>query len=228
MNHFLVSALAAFVFTGLAGIYFVLQKETTERFFGLFWFNAASWTLFVAIQFQLQQWMSGFLWGLTLHLACVFVPVIFLHFVLHLTQNRNKYSFALALAYFIAASFMFLDAFTPIFTGEIIYRDAYTYPKPALLYPLYILYFQIIGLWTLVLLLRLRKIVPSQAQKWLGLFLIVHILAYVGCMDNYLIMYDIQLFPLYPYGLYLLVPYAVLGSYAIFKFQATRQNSITT
>jgi len=228
MSHFLISAFAAFLFAGLAGIYFVLKKETTEHFLGLFWLNVAFWTLFVALQFQLQKWISGFLWGLFLHLGCVFVPVLFLHFTLYLTQNRSKYSFALALAYFIAISFIFLDAFTPIFTGKIIDRVYYTYPKPAVLYPLYILYFQVIGFWTFVLLLRLRKTVSSQAQKWLTLFLFVHILAYIGCMDNYLIMYDIQLFPLYPYGLYLLLPYAVLGSYAVARFQAVRRNSVTT
>ncbi len=228
MNHFLVSAFAAFLFTSLAGIYFASKKETTERFFGFFWLNVAFWALFVAIQFQLQRRMSGFLWGLFLHLGCVFVPVLFLHFTLHFTQTRDKHASLLKAAYLAAVSFILLNIFTPFFTGEIINRDDYTYPKPAFLYPLYILYFQVIGFWTLVLLLKLRKVADSKARKCLNLFIVVHILAYIGCMDNYLIMYDIRLFPLYPYGLYFLLPYAVLGSYAIAKFQAIRRSSIST
>jgi len=228
MNHFLTSAFAAFLFTGLAGIYFVSKKEATERFFGFFWLNVAFWTFFVAFQFQIQSWMSGFLWGLVLHLGCVFVPVLFLHFVLYFTESRSKYAFVLKLTYSFAIAFLLLDAFTSVFTGQIIYRDYYTYPKPAILYPIYILYFQVVGFWTLVLCLKLRKTVSSQARQWVDLFLVLHILAYIGCMDNYLIMYDIRFFPLYPYGLYLLIPYAILGSYAIVKFQAIHRNSVTT
>jgi len=228
MNHFLTSAFAAFLFTGLAGIYFVSKKEATERFFGFFWLNVAFWTLFVAFQFQIQRWMSGFFWGLILHLGCVFVPVLFLHFVLYFTESRSKYAFVLKLTYLFAIAFLLLDAFTSVFTGQVIYRNYYTYPKPAILYPVYILYFQVVGFWTLVLCLKLRKTVSSQARQWMDLFLVLHILAYIGCMDNYLIMYDIRFFPLYPYGLYLLLPYAILGSYAIVKFQAIRRNSITT
>jgi hypothetical protein len=53
----------------------------------------------------------------------------------------------------------------------------------------------------------------------LKLLLTTHILAYLGGMDNFLIMVDIRLPPLYPYGLYLIPPYAVATMYALRRLQ---------
>ena len=220
MNHFVTSALAVFVATLGAGLYFI-SKGTgrTERFFGLFWLGVSFWAFFVGKQFELLSWMSGFLWGWFLHLGCIFVPVLFLHFTLYLTELRKRFSWWLKLAYRGGLGFVLLNTFTDLFTGETIYRDSYAYPKPEVLYPLYIVFFQLIGAGTLVLLFRWGKKLPKEAKRMFYLFLVVHVLAYIGSMDNYLIMYDLRIFLLYPYGLYLILPYVVFGSFAVSKIQ---------
>ncbi|MBI3999426.1 MAG: hypothetical protein HY351_02320 [Candidatus Omnitrophica bacterium] len=229
MNHFVVSAGAVSVCTLGAGIFFLLKRRTSaEWFFGLFWLSVAFWTFFVAAQFRFLEWMSGFVWGWYLHIGCILVPVLFLHFALHLSRTQERYALALKMAYGIAIIFVGLNTFTDLFTQETIYRESYAYPKPAVLYLLYILFFQAIGFWSAFLLFRWGNDLPVKSQKMLYLFLTVHIMAYAGSMDNYLIMYDIQLFPLYPYGLYLILPYVFLGSYAIRKLQANSADFIKT
>ena len=163
--------------------------------------------------------MSGFTWGWFLHVGCIFVPILFLHFTLHLTRQTERLSLCLKLAYLIGIIFVLLNTFTGLFTGETIYRDDYAYPKPAVLYPLYIAFFQFIGAGTLILLLQWGRKFSGREKAAFYLFLVVHLLAYIGSMDNYLIMYDLRIFPLYPYGLYLILPYVVFGSFAIRKLQ---------
>lgn len=219
VNHFVTSASLVFVFTLVSGIYFVLRPGSTDRLFGLFWFSVAFWTCFVAMQFQLLSWMPGYVWGWLLHVGCISVPVLFCHFAFHVADHGQNRSILLTAAYVIAITFIVLNICTPLLTQEIIYRDHYAYPKPAVLYPLYILFFQLMGLWSVFLILQWRRQLPAKLQKILYLFLILHALAYIGSMDNFFIMYDIRIFPLYPYGLYLILPYVFLGSYAVSKLQ---------
>ena len=226
MNHFVISAFIVFVFTLFASFYFVLRgREKTERLFGLFWFCVAFWTFFVGLQFELLKWMTGFLWGWLLHVGCIFVPMLFFHFTLYLTGTRSRFSWALRLAFLLGCSFLLLIPFTNLFTQEIVYRDHYAYPKPRVLYPIYIFFFQLIGVSTWFLLFRWAQKLGSSIRKMLYLFLFLHTLAYIGAMDNYLVMYDIRIFPLYPYGLYLILPYVIFGSYAMNKVMARSQVS---
>ncbi|HXV28380.1 MAG TPA: hypothetical protein VD913_05370, partial [bacterium] len=55
-------------------------------------------------------------------------------------------------------------------------------------------------------------------QIFFNLVLISHCLAYLGALDNFLIMADIRIFPLYPFGLYLAVPYVTIVG-IIFTFK---------
>ena len=187
--------------------------------FGFFWFVVAFWTCFVAFQFQMLKWMAGHYWGWFLHLGCVYVPVVFFHFTLLFSGRKSEHSKALKWAYLTATFFILLNTFTDLFTVETVYRDAYTYPRPAVLYPLYIIFFQVMGIWSIFLLFQFRKGLTASLKKALDAFLVVFLLAYLGSMDNYLIMYDVQLFPLYPFGLYLIVPFAIVGSRSVLKLQ---------
>ena len=117
--------------------------------------------------------------------------------------------------YGIAVFFVLLNSITPFFTHGIAYRDTYAYPCPALLYPLYFLFFVLLIVWGTVRLMRAVDEFSTKERPFLILFLVVHVLSYVGGIDNFLIMADIRLFPLYPFGLYLVPLYAVAGTFAL-------------
>ena len=220
MNHFIFSAFVVCIVTLGVSLYWVFkQRNALNQWFGLFWLAVAFWTYFVATQAELLRWIPGRLWGWVLHIGCIAVPVFFFHFTLHLSNRRKQYALALKAVYGLALIFILLNTFADLFTGKIIYRDFYAYPKPALLYPLYITFFQVMGIWTLILLLQVRQRIPEKLRKVLYVYISLHLLAYVGSMDNFLIMYDIRFFPIYPYGLYLIIPYAFGGSYAFQKIQ---------
>ena len=178
----------------------------------------------MGFQLQLLKWMPGIIWGWFLHLGCIYVPVVFFHFAFYFSDKRQGFIFV-KIAYLIATIFILLNTFTTSFTQETIYRDFFAYPKPALLYPLYILFFQIVGFGSTLLLIQKGRGLPSNAWGIFYLFLIVYLLAYLGSMDNFLIMYDIRIFPLYPYGLYMIPPFVIFGSYAVSKLLSIDQTS---
>ncbi len=217
MNHFILSAGLAFVFSLLTSVAAFLKRKEGKGYgiFSLYWFGIAFWASTVAFQFQLLSKISGFIWGWFLHLGCIFIPVLFFHVAVRLSRQQG-YQKWLMLSYLIAIVFNLLNAFTPIFTFGVSQRTAYAYPTPALIYPLYFFLFVVWIIWGTLLLLTSKG--PSLAKKGLfAAFLLTHILAYMGGMDNFLIMWDINLFPLYPYGLYFVTPYAIVSFYLLSK-----------
>jgi len=122
--------------------------------------------------------------------------------------------------------FNILNLSTKIFTSEIVYRGAYAYPQPALLYPLYfILFMMLVVGGTYFLFVDLSRLVlwKKASVKFL---LLAHLLAYVGGMDNFLIMVDIRLPVLYPYGLYPIPFYSLATTYLIWRFNFFSENSL--
>ena len=219
VNHFLFSASLTCLASLIAGIFFASKRSWAKRIFGLFWLATSFWSFTAATQQELLEWLPERVWGWFLHLGCVLVPIVFFHFTALYTGNGKSLSGAVLIGYGIAASFLLLNAFTRLFTFGTEYRDDYAYPKPAVLYPLYIFFFQVAGAWATVLLFRLRAAISSDSRALLNWFLVFHVLAYAGAMDNYLIMYDVRIFPVYPFGLYLVVPYAIFGSFLVSKIQ---------
>lgn len=217
MNHFTFSAVLVFLAAFPAGIYFILKKSPAERFFGAFWLSVSFWTFLVGFQFWLLRYVSGFVWGLLLHVGCILVPIIYYHFSLIWTQDKRR--FLLWAGYGLYVFFLVLNLRTDLFTGEHMFRSNYYYPKPGQLYPLYILYFQVYGVLSTWNIFQLRKKLSANKQIYWLLFLVVHLFAYAGSMDNYLIMYDRLIFPLYPYGLYFILPYVLIGSYAFHQLK---------
>ncbi len=217
MNHFIFSAVLVFFLSLLAALYFIF-KPGTQRYFGFFWLSVAFWTFFVGFQFPIIERISGRTWGWWLHIGCISVPIVYYHFSLMWTGNSSRR--LLWIGYGLFSAFILLNTFTDLFTGENVFRTYYHYPKPAALYPLYIVFFQFYGVLSTWEIFELRKQIVVPGRQFIYIFLAVHLLAWVGAMDNYLIMYDRLIFPLYPYGLYFILPYIVIGSWTFLKIQS--------
>lgn len=212
MNHFILSSVLASLFSSIASIraFSHWNRGKIYRLYGIYWFSIAFWTFTVAFQFQLLESISDFLWGWFLHLGCTFIPVLFFHFVVVFTK-QNGYGKYLRAAYWVTVLFNILNAVTPFFTEGISRREFYAYPTPSTIYPGYVILFFILVVWGIKLLWSFRKSVESGEKFYLG-FVVSTMAGYVGGMDNFLIMWDIHIYPLYPYGLYLVVVYAMMSA----------------
>ena len=216
MNHFTVSALLASVAAFLAGgyVWFLSPSRRTNRLFALYWLSMAFWAFLVGTQAHTIPMLSGFWWGWFLHLGCTFIPVLLFHAVIVFTnQNDSRLRKALKASYAITILFNLLNLGPGVFTGQTIYRDAYAYPKPALFFPLYFILFVVLVVWSTLLLIQRLPLLSSPEKNLLKLILATQVLAYIGGMDNFLIMVDVRLPGLYPYGLYAIPLYALVTSY---------------
>ena len=217
MNHFTVSALLASVAAFLAGgyVWLLSPSRRTNRLFALYWLSIAFWAFFVGTQARLIPLLSGFWWGWLLHLGCTFIPVLLFHAVIVFTNNQkdSRHRAALKASYAFTILFNLLNLGSGIFTGQTIYRDAYAYPKPALLFSLYFILFVVLVIWSTLLLIQRLPLLASPEKTLLKLIVVTQVLAYIGGMDNFLIMIDVRLPGLYPYGLYAIPLYALVTSY---------------
>lgn len=221
MNHFTFSGICLFAAGLIVGLCFAFSRDAKKQIYGIYWLVIGFWGFFVGFQFELLKVMPPFWWGWVLHLGCIMVPAVFLHFALVFSETKHPWKI-LRVSYGLSALYLLLILFSGSFTGEIIYRDTLTYPKPSVLYPVYITSFQVMALIGMIKIWNFRKMLSVTGRRWLYVFLAVQLVAHAGAMDNYFIMYDIRIFPLYPYGLYFILPYAVLGSVAFVRMLAAR------
>ena len=216
MNHFIVSASLSSFFSLLAAavMWMLAPSSKAHKVAAVYWFSISFWAFFVGSQVHTIQRLSPFWWGWFLHLGCTFIPVLMFHFAVVFTgQKSQAVRLGLMAGYVITVAFNLLNLWTNVFTSDTVYRDAYAYPKPALLYPAYFVLFVALVAWGTILLIRHLPALSEAKRSALKLFLVTHVLAYTGGMDNFLIMADIRIPPLYPFGLYLIPPYALAAIY---------------
>lgn len=211
MNHFTLSA-SLFSITSLATAllaFFHRPGSQIHRIFAAYWFSIGFWSFTVGWQPVLIKEMSAFWWGWFLHMGCIFIPTLLLHFAFVYTRETRHRKALLGFMYIVSFIYLLLNTFTTLFTSGTAYRDAYAYPRPSTLYPLYFITFVVSVCYGTYLFIRAKtRRNPHRATGFRN-YLIAHVLGYTGGMDNFAIMADIRIFPLYPYGLYLGVLYAI-------------------
>ena len=216
MNHFTLSALATCIASIGPAFLFFNSRKLALRVLGLYWVFICFWSSTVAFQATLLKIMSPFFWGWLLHFGCLMIPAFFLHFAVLYSDQWPTKKIVVISSYVLSLIYLILNSFTPYFTFETSYRDQYAYPTPSNVYPLYFISFVSMVLYGTFLMIKAPNI---KKNIWFVIYLVAHSLAYIGAMDNFLIMANIRVFPLYPFGLYMVVPYALVGSYSIFKLE---------
>src|SRR5262249_13096827 len=145
------------------------------------------------------------------------LPAVYLHFALEyvqLAQNRQK----LIRIYYFISIVLILFVFSPWFLS-ITYRPTFGFyiTKPRMLYPVHIALF--IGAVIYIQVELLINLVKSSGEKknQIKYFLIATMIGYSGGMTNYLINYDVKMFPLYPFGNYTILLYVVIIGFNILR-----------
>jgi len=137
--------------------------------------------------------------------------VFFLHFSVEYTGTGKQNRKILIAFYGMTLSYIVLNTLTGIFTSGTSFRDAYAYPTPAFLYPVYFATFVASVIYGAVLMLRSGKSMERNRKNALWIYLVAHILGYSGGMNYFLIMFDMRFFPLHPYGGYFIALYAAVS-----------------
>jgi len=130
-------------------------------------------------------------------------------------------------AYSIATIYNLLNLFQGFFTDEIVYRSGYAYPRPVgLIYFSYFIFFATLVTCGLIVLWKTLASLSRYQARGLRLFILATALGYLGGLNNFLIMIDVRLFPLFPHGLYAVALYGVVASFFVHRYSLLRLQSV--
>lgn len=221
MNHFILSATITAVATFLLGT-FVFFKKRTSLGQTFFWYSfaIAFWSSFVAFHTSTLAKEISLLFGRLLHVGAIFIPILFFHFTLVLTDQFQKWKKYLILSYSVGGIFLFLNQFTKLLINGTTYTDEYSYPTPGILYPLFFLFFvSLVVISLLHLYSKQRGATLYHEKRRMSLLLYSSVFGYLGGMNNFLITVNIRAPILYPYGEYAVTIYVGIMAYAILRYK---------
>lgn len=220
MNHLILSGSWTSLLTFILGLFALLRgpRKKTNQMFTCYSWSIALWSFcFTQLPSVPAPWDLWY--GRLLHVGCVFIPVLFYHFAMALAGAEKQAKGAILAAYVIAVTYNLLNLVPGVFTAEIVQRPGYAYPKPiGLLYFSYFVFFALLVGFGLAALRKAVRSIADEQAKGLRLFMVLTLLGYLGGLNNFLIMIDVQLFPLFPYGLYLVAIYGVAAMYVLKRY----------
>ncbi len=218
IDHFILSARVTFFTTAALGIFVLLNGRWRIRHYAIFSFYCFAisfWCLFVSL-FNSTFEDPGLVYGRTLHVFAVFIPISFFLFIESFLQKN----FAVKkLLFVIVAGLLAADLFSNFLITGVTHHPQYSFPTPGVLYPLFVVYFALVTLAGIVVLFLEYRKTTGRKRDQLKYLLFFSIIGYIGGTKNFLILFDWHLFPIYPYGTYA-IPLYVLGlCYAIIKYR---------
>lgn len=148
------------------------------------------------------------------------IPVLFVHFVhVYLGEaNERFHKLWIICSYLVAAGFGVLAPYG-IYVSDMVPK----YGVRHILVPgggIYFFYMAFFVMNVLVGLLRLFLAYPKAAESkktQLMILILGSVIGYLGGINNFLIIYDINIHPLHPYGTYLVAVYIFSMVYSIFR-----------
>jgi len=219
MNHFTFSALLTSITTFLLGFFVLFRGRWEKRLyqtFALYCFSISLWS-FCVTKFTPNFQDPTALWGKFLHLGAILIPAFFVHFVLEFLGERNKK--ILIVTYLLATVFLIFNFFTNLFIKGTVNKPAYSYPNPTGVYPLYFIFFVLCVIYGLYKLFIASLVTSGIKRNQIRYLLWSSVLGYLGGLKNFMILIDLEVFPIYPYGTYAIPFYTMVVVYAIVTYR---------
>jgi two-component system NtrC family sensor kinase len=230
MNHIGISSLLTSLTTGTLGffVYFRNRQLRLYYLFFLYSLSIALWSLFVTFQVVTNVKSIAYLSATLLNVAATFIPVFFLHFLKEFFNDPpdswSKRILPWVNGVALVLSFLGISGFL---VGDVVPRHGLTFlmvPNPS--YVCLIVFFiacVACGLIRLVIGFRNATGIRRNQIKYL---LFGSIIGYTGGLNNFLIIYDIDIFPLNPFGNYAIALYVMATAYAIAQYRLLDINVI--
>ncbi|MDP3244455.1 MAG: ATP-binding protein [bacterium] len=206
------------MFTSIILGFFVYLKDykaKMNRTFTLFCFSVAFWSAGYYLWQISIEGEEALFWSRVLMAGATFIPIFYLHFVLHFLDIYKDKKRTLFFGYFLFFIFFFLD-FTPYIVKEV--RPALSFefwPKPgAAFHPFLALWFFYTSYSTYLLLCG-YKFSSGIKRVQIKFILLGMIIGFIGGSTNYLLWYGIQVPPI---ANPLVALYVVMVTIAVLKY----------
>jgi signal transduction histidine kinase len=216
-----VSCLVTSLSTLCLGLFVFLRARRTEtiRLYFFWTISIALWAACLCISIFVVSEVAGVFWCRALHFFALFIPPTCLHFILSLREASPKQIRVLRFVY-VATLFFIVADFTPWFlTARYVKSFDFIVTRPQVLYPFHILLF--IGTIGYAIFVLFRCYLESSTEKKKHFLLLLWgtMIGYSGGISNYLINYDVVIFPFYPFGNTTIIPYVIAVAFAIVRYR---------
>src|SRR5579884_415939 len=218
MNAYAWSSLITFISVFSIGVGVLLNRphEKVNRQFTLFAVSVAIWAGGRILYLTTPNHDVALFWARFTIAGTVFIPTLFLHFVLtFLKIKTNKVLFATDAASF----FLFAVNFTPwmVHDVSIRYQSAY-FINPGPVYPLMLALFAVDLLFGFKLLFQRYERASGLERNQIGLVFWATVIGFSGGTTNFLADFSIERYAISAYATYLVPIFAAILTYAIVRY----------
>jgi len=219
-EHFIMSMLFTGITTLLLGAFVYLNNKRNKIniTFALYSFSIAWWSLAQIGNVYGPTLEISWFWARVEQMGVVFIPTFFVHFIVVFLSLNKK--LLLRFCYVFSTLIAILSPTTSLITPRAERKfNAINFGEPGPLYPLLILFFAISTIYCLWKLFESYKSSAAVQKNRLKYLLGSSILGYIGGSANFFLVYNINLYPLTPFGTYLVSLYTLIVAYAITRHQ---------
>ena len=185
-------------------------------------FSIAFWSAFVGgARFYARIGGLAILAGKYLHVGAAFIPVMFVHFVSEFFGDRKRIiNRAFLIVLYLIAGALVVLCINGTLVSDVGPKYGIKYlivVNPGYIY--LVIFFALCVTWGLSRLVRGYVTAEGLRKNQLKYLLFGSILGYAGGVDNFLYLYNVTLFPLFPYGTYAIPIYVSSTAYAIAQYR---------
>jgi two-component system, NtrC family, sensor kinase len=222
-THIGVSALLTSITTAALGFFVLLKNSRSSlyRVFALYSFSIALWSALLTLHVFTEYRSFAILTGKYLHVGAALIPVMFVHFVSEFFGDRKHFTNKIFLiVLYLIAGFLVLLCINGTLVSEVEPKYGIKYLMVANSgYIWLVIFFALCSGWGLARLFRGYVAAEGLRRNQLKYLLFGSMLGYAGGVDNFLYLYDIIIFPLFPYGTYTIPIYVSSTAYAIAQYR---------
>ncbi|AKM84297.1 TPA: hypothetical protein DCZ46_03050 [Candidatus Campbellbacteria bacterium] len=183
----------------------------------------AFWSIFLYGVVSSQSENSALLWQYCLDFIAIFIPVLYLNFILEFLNIKNN---ALKFGSFLFTMFLAVFSFSSYFKIGVIKSFDFYWVNPGKYYFIFPAFFIAIIIISLIYLIKayLKNKNDYTLRGQIRNQLIAGIIGFSGGITNFFP----QLFDIYPFGNYFIILYVFFVSYAVLKYKFLDTKVIST
>ena len=221
--HIGFSAALTTITTGALGCFVLIKNSRSSlyRIFALYSFSIALWSALWALHVLTDNRLLAAFTGKYLHVGAVLIPVLFVHFVSEFLNDRKHILNRIYLAglYLIAGVLVFL-CIDGSFVSDAAPKSGMKYVMSANSGFIYLAaFFVLCSAWGLSRLVREYIVAAGLRKIQVKYLLFGSLLGCIGGIANFLYLYGVSFFPLFPYGAYAIPIYVSSTAYAIAQYR---------
>lgn len=219
-EHFIISMAFTGITTLILGIfvYFKNRKNKINVTFALYSSSIAWWSLTQIGNVYGPSLETSWFWARIEQMGVVFIPTFFVHFVVAFLELKRKW--LLRFCYTFSTIIALLSPTTSLISPRAESKfGIINFGEPGPLYHVLIVFFVIFIVYSLWKLLEAYKGSTGAKRNQLKYLLWPSLVGYIGGGANFLLVYDISIYPLNPFGTYFVGLYTFAIAYAIVRHQ---------